>query len=429
MSLTAYRRVLARKGVPALLVLAIIARVPITAAPVVLTLHVVLDLHRGFAASGLLAAAFALGGAFGSPLLGRCIDRFGLRPVLVLTTAVDGAFWLAAPVLGYEALLAAAVVGGLLAIPIWSVTRQALAAMVPPAERQAGFSLDSMSVELSFAVGPAVGIALLTATDSTVTLLATAVLIIGAGIALFVLDPPVHGEEGVEAAQTAARPRSAAARIPVRAWLGPRVTAVLLVTFASTFTVVGTDTALTAVMRDLDEVPMLGLVFAIWCLASLVGGFLYGASGRRFSPPLTLALLAVLCLPVAFAQSWWALALLVVPTGLFCAPLIALTAGELIRITPAGVRGLVLGVHGSALTIGNAVGAPVTGLVVDAVDPRLGFVAIGVLGLALAGLAWVLDVRNGRRPIPAEVGPGDRAGDAVTDPADGLAGRPSPVNA
>ncbi len=404
MSLTAYRRVLARKGVPALLVLAIIARIPITAAPVVLTLHVVLDLHRGFAASGLLAAAFAVGGALGSPLLGRGIDSFGLRPVLVLTTAVDGAFWLAAPVLGYRALLGAAVVGGLLAIPIWSVTRQALAAMVPPAERQAGFSLDSMSVELSFAVGPAVGIALLTATTSTITLLATAVLIIGSGIALFVLDPPVHGEDGADPAETAGRPRAVVARIPVRAWLGPRVAAVLLVTFASTFTVVGTDTALTAVMRDLDRVPLLGLVFAIWCLASLVGGFLYGASGRRFSPTLTLALLAVLCLPVAFAQSWWTLALLVVPTGLFCAPLIALTAGELVRITPTGVRGLVLGVHGSALTIGNAVGAPVTGLVVDAVDPRLGFVAIGVLGLALAGLARVLDVRNGRRPAPAEVG-------------------------
>lgn len=404
MSLTAYRRVLARKGVPALLVLAIIARVPITAAPVVLTLHVVLDLHRGFAASGLLAAAFAVGAALGSPLLGRGIDRFGLRPVLVLTTAVDGAFWLAAPVLGYRALLAAAVVGGLLAIPIWSVTRQALAAMVPPEERQAGFSLDSMSVELSFAVGPAVGIALLTATGSTTTLLATAVLIIGSGIALFVLDPPVHGEDGADPAQTASRPRQVAARVPLRSWLGPRVAAVLLVTFASTFTVVGTDTALTAVMRDLGRVPLLGLVFAIWCLASLVGGFLYGASGHRFSPTLTLALLAVLCLPVAFAQSWWTLALLVVPTGLFCAPLIALTAGELVRITPTGVRGLVLGVHGSALTIGNAVGAPVTGLVVDAVDPRLGFVAIGVLGLALAGLAWLLDVRNGRRRTATEEG-------------------------
>jgi len=404
-SLTPYRRVLARPGVRALLVLAILARIPITAAPVVLTLHVVLDLGRGFAASGLLAAAFAVGGAVGAPLLGRAIDRLGLRPVLLLTTAVDGAFWLAAPALPYAALLPAAVVGGLLAIPIFSLTRQALAAMVSPAERQAGFSLDSMSVELSFAIGPALGIVLLTATGSTVTLLSAAVLIIGSGVAMIVLDPPVHGEEGV-AASAGSRARPFARKVPVRSWLRAPVAAVLLVTFATTFTVVGTDTGLTAVMRGFDAVPLLGLVFAIWCLASLVGGFVYGASGRRVSPPAMLALLAVLCLPVVFAQNWWTLALLVIPTGLFCAPLISLTAEELTRRTPADVRGLVMGIHGSALTVGNALGAPIIGLVVDAGPPRYGFVAIGVLGLGLAGVS-VLASRYGARGNSPAGGPPD----------------------
>lgn len=403
MTLTPYRRVLARPGVRPLLVLAVLARIPITAAPVVLTLHVVLDLHRGFAESGLLSAAFAVGGAIGQPLLGRGIDRFGLRPVLVLTTAVDGVFWAAAPVLHYDALLGAAFVGGLLAIPVFSLTRQALAAMVPPAERQAGLALDAMSVELSFAVGPALGIVLLTAAGSPVTLLTAAVLITASGIALVVLDPPVHGEEGVP---PGARPTTGArpGPVPVRSWLRAPVAAVLLVTFATTFTVVGTDTALTAVMRRLGEVPLLGVVFGIWCLASLVGGFVYGASGRRVPPALALALLAVLCLPVALAGSWQALAVLVVPTGLFCAPLITLTTEELTRLTPAGVRGVVLGVHGSALTLGNAVGAPVIGLVVDTVHPRFGFVAIGVLGLALAAVAAVALARPGRRTPPAPGG-------------------------
>jgi hypothetical protein len=46
MRLTAYRAVLARPGVRPLLLTTLIARIPVTAAPVVLTLHVVLDLHR-----------------------------------------------------------------------------------------------------------------------------------------------------------------------------------------------------------------------------------------------------------------------------------------------------------------------------------------------------------------------------------------------
>lgn len=400
MSLSPYRRVLARPGVRSLLVLAVLARIPITAAPVVLTLHVVLDLGRGFAASGLLAASFAVGGAIGAPLLGRGVDRFGLRPVLILTTAVDAAFWFAAPVLGYHALLGAAVAAGLLAIPIFSITRQSLAAMVPPAERQAGFSLDSMSVELSFAVGPALGILLLTATGSRPTLWATAVLITVAGFALIVLDPPVHGEEGVAPGRGAVGVRSAPGRGALRAWWGAPTAAVLLVTFATTFTVVGTDTALTAVMRDFRRVPLLGVVFGIWCLASLAGGFLYGLSSRQPRPALMLALLAALCLPAALAWGWWSLALLVIPTGLFCAPMISLTAAEITRLTPAGMRGMALGVHGSALTVGNAVGAPVIGLVVDAGPPRWGFVTIGLLGLALAGVSALAD-RPGRARVPA----------------------------
>jgi len=412
-SLAPYRAVLVRPGVRPLLLLAIIARIPITAAPVVLTLHVVLDLHRGFTDSGLLATAFALGAALGAPLLGRTIDRVGLRPVLVATTVVDGAFWLAAGHLPYATLLASAFVGGLLAIPIFSVTRQSLAALVPAGERQAGFSLDAMSVELSFAIGPALGIVLLTQAGSTVTLLTAAVLIIVSGIALTVLDPPVHGEAGVDPARTSAqqaRPTLTAAAVPMRSWLSGAVLAVLLATFATVFTVAGTDTAITAVMRSFGRVDLLGLVFGIWCLASLVGGFLYGGLDRRIDPMVMLALLAVLCVPVALAGSWWALALLVIPTGLFCAPLITATGAELTRLTPAGVRGQVMGVHGSALTIGNALGAPLIGAVVDHTAPRLGFVAIGALGTLLAVLGLYLT----RRPT----GAGRRAADvAVTHDA------------
>jgi MFS family permease len=212
-----------------------------------------------------------------------------------------------------------------------------------------------------------------------------AALILAAGTALFVLDPPVHSDDARLPA--AARSAPGAPAGAGASWLTTPVAGLLLVTVAATFTVAGTDTALTAVMTDFGRVDRLGLVFAIWCLASLVGGFVFGASGRRLEPVLVLAALAALCLPVALAGTWQALALLVVPTGLFCAPVMSLTAEVLTGCTPPGARGLVLGVHSSALTVGNALGAPVTGLVVDAVDPRLGFVAIGALGLVLAGLA------------------------------------------
>ncbi len=398
MRLDPFRLVLRRPGTRSLLAVSSIARVPVVAGPIVLTLHVVLGLHRGFAASGLVAAVTALGAAVGAPLLGQVIDRLGLRLVLVVTTLAQGVFWATAGLLPYRGLLPAALVAGLLALPVFTLTRQALAALVPPAERQAGYALDSMSVELSFAVGPALGIVLLTQAGTSVTFATLAVLLLLSGAALIVLDPPVHGEEGkVAAVRGQAVPVRTDPRPRLRDWVGGRVVAVLFATFGATVTLSGTDTAMTAVMRSFGQLPVLGLVFAIWCLASLVGGFVYGAMSQRVHPLVLLALLAGLTAPAALAGSWQLLAVLVIPGGVFCAPLMASSAELLAELAPAAVRGQAMGSHASALTVGNAAGAPLIGLVVDHADPRTGLVAVGVLGVALAG-AGLLATRAHRGP-------------------------------
>lgn len=412
MSLAVYRGVLARRGVPAVILIGLFARIPIAAAPVVLTLHVVLDLGHGYGLAGLLGAAFAVGAAVGAPLVGRTVDRVGLRPVVAVTTVASTAFWVVAPRLEYSALLPAALLAGLLSLPVFSVTRQALAAMLTPELRRPGFSLDSMAVEMSFAVGPAAGIALYTATSAATTLTAVAGLVLVAGAALFVLDPPVRDPEltrTLAAGERAERPR-------LRSWLSRPVVALLLVTSAATVTVSGTDTALSAVMTSWDAVPHLGLVFAVWCMASLVGGFVFGAMKDRPSPLLVLLLLAGTALPVSLAGSWPVLALFVVPTGLFCAPLMAGTAEALTHATPATVRGLVLGVHASALTLGDAFGAPLTGVAVDWFGAQWGFAAVGAAGLVLASLALLV----GGWRVPAAAAPasgGRSSSSSSSDPA------------
>ena len=391
MILGPYRQILNQPGVTALLVQSFLARIPIAAAPLLLTLHVVETMDRSYAQSGLLAAVFAVGAAIGAPLLGRAIDRVGLRPVLVVTTAVDTGFWLAATHLSYPALLAGAFVGGLLAIPVFSVVRQSLAAILPLHQRQGGLSLDSISVEMSFAVGPALGIVVLTQAGSTATLTLVGVLIALAGLSLFLLDPPM-----TSAAEHEAEPGPP---VPARAWLRREAIALLLITGAAAFTLAGTDTAIVAALRSFDQTPFIGPVITVWCIASMVGGFVYGA-GRRVSPLLLLVLLAGLCIPVALGGTWWLVALLLVPTGAFCAPLVSATAQDLIEIAPARSRGQVTGLHVSALTVGAAVGAPVVGVTVDTLDPRWGFVAIGGFGLVLAaaiGLAARLAPDRGTR--------------------------------
>ena len=424
MRVDAYRRVLARPGVRPLVLTTLLARIPTTAAGIVLTLHVVLGagqggLGRGFTESGAVAAAAALGAAIGAPLLGRGIDRSGLRRVLALTAAAEAVCWVAAAVLPFAWLVPDAFVGGLLGLPVFTVSRQALAALLPDEQRQAGFSLDSMSVELSFAVGPAAGVVVVTQLGSTVALLGLAAAIAVAGLALLVLDPPVHGQEGV--APTSGRRAPPAAPVRWRSWFDARVAAVLLATGGATLTLSGTDVAITALMRDFGRVGLIGVVVAVWCLGSLAGGFVYGTLHRRVEPLVLLAFLAGLTVPVALAPSWWALMLLLLPSALFCAPTVSATADQLVRVTPASVRGAVMGSHASALTVGNALGAPLAGVVIDRGSPGGGFAGVGLAGLLVAVVALWAPARRDARPAEAATGGGDPAGGQVT--AVGVPGR------
>src|SRR5665213_182111 len=135
MRIAPYARVLRVPGVRDLYWLALVARIPVTAAPIALTLRVALGLHKGFAEAGLVAAAVALGMACGAPLLGHLVDRRGARTVLIITTVSQAVFWTLAGRLPYEWLAPAAFVGGSLSVPVFSLIRQSLAALLPERDR------------------------------------------------------------------------------------------------------------------------------------------------------------------------------------------------------------------------------------------------------------------------------------------------------
>jgi MFS family permease len=373
----AYKRVLARPGIRSLMISMLLTRIPVTATSILLTLHVILGQAQGglglsYAAAGGVAALFAVGNGVGAPLVGRAIDRIGLIPVIVVTTIAQTTFWASARFFSYEWLLPGALGAGLLALPVFIVARQSLAARLPDEERQAGFALDSMSVELSFAVGPAVGAAAITQAGSAIALTGLAVTFAVAGLAIVVLNPPMSGSQSV--------------RTPVRlrSWLDGRVAAVLIVAVGATITLSGTDVAITAMMRHFGRIGLVGVVIAVWCLGSLAGGFVYGMMRRRVHPLVLLLFLAGFTLPVGLAPTWWWLAVFLLPSTVFCAPLISATVDALIGLAPTSERGVAMGLHSSALTFGVAMGAPLAGITIDASSPAYGFVGVGIAGLGLA---------------------------------------------
>lgn len=384
-----YRAALALPGLRSLLLVAILARVPLTATGVTLTFYVVQDLGRGYGAAGLVGGAITVGAAIGGPLLGRLVDRRGLRPVLVLTTVAEAIFWSIAPQLSYSLLLPAAFVAGLLALPIFSVIRQSIAALVPLERRRPAYALDSMSVELSFMIGPALATVGVTTISARLTLYLVGAGIVVAGVALWLLNPPVRN-----ATEQAAGPQP---RIARRQWLTSRMVAIFAVSTAATLVLGGTDVAVIAVLRENGDAAFTGAVLSVWAVASLVGGFAYGAVHRPFSPVALIGGLSLATIPVGLGGShWWLLGLALLPAGLLCAPTIAATSDAVSRLAPASVRGEAMGMHGSAVTVGMAIGAPLAGAVIDASAPLWGFAVTGAIGAVVALAVLPIELRHRR---------------------------------
>ncbi|WP_260479092.1 MFS transporter [Kibdelosporangium aridum] len=387
-----YQKLFALPGVRSLLILIFLTRIPVAAAGMTLTLHVVLDLGRGYGAAGLVGGASTIGIAIGAPLYGRFIDRYGLRRALVITTVGETAFWATAPLMPYPVLLPMAFLGGLLAIQPMSIGRQAVAALVPEAQRRTAYSLDSISVELCFMVGPVVAVALATQVSTSVALLVLAAGFLATGVSLFIFNPPLRGSDEV----TVDRP-------PRSEWLSRRLIGVLLVGFGAVFVLAGTEVTMIAVLRQHNEVEWAGAATVILCLASIAGGLVHGAVRKSLSQVVLMASLGALTMPVLFVDStWWILALALAPASAMCAPTIASTGERVAQLVPVAVRGEATGLQSSAFTCGVALGSPAIGFVVDhSGSPGWGFVGAGAGGLVIAACAAML-IRRSPAPALAE---------------------------
>ena len=124
-------------------------------------------------------------------------------------------------------------------------------------------------------------------------------------------------------------------------------------------------------------------MIGVWCAYSLVGGFVFGALRHTPSTLLLVGGLAAFTMPLALVGGgWWWLLAALIPAGLLCAPSLASTVDTVSTLVPPSARGEAMGLHGSALTVGIATGAPAAGWVIDAVGPGWGFVLAGAVGAA-----------------------------------------------
>jgi len=390
MPLAPYRRVLAIRAARQAILLGILVRVPLFAGGVVLTLHVVSSLDRNYGQAGLVTAGATTCIAISGPWRGRLLDRVGLRRVVLPSVVVNAACWSVAPFAGYWPLFGLAALTGLFAVPTFSIIRQAVITAVPESDRRTALALDSVAVEVSFMIGPIVGVWAATTWTTSWVLFAIGMFEALAGLLLWAVNPAMTSET------TAGQPVA-----PRRNLLGPRFLAVCAAAAAATIVLSGTDISIVAALRTFHDSTLIGPVLSIWGLGSLLGGLVYGALHRAIPAFLLLAGLSAATIPMAFAPNSWTLAGLAFVAGVVCAPTITATVDQLSRVVPETARGEALGWHGSAMTTGSALGAPLAGVAIDWWGDGGGLVVVSALGFGVAVLGTAI---SGRRPrvSPAE---------------------------
>lgn len=393
MGLAAYRSVLRLPAVRRVLLVGMVIRIPLWAGNVVLTLHVVTHLHESYGPAGALSGAATVALAISAPWRGRRLDRLGLRRAVLPSLVVLSACWSVAPFVSYWPLLFLAFFANLFNVPSFTAVRQALIHVTDESQRRAALAIDSVAIEITFMIGPALGVLAATYWPTPWALFVCEFCSILGGAVLWLADPPLRHEADAEAGRK--NP------IPLRAWMTTPVIAILTMSAAATIVLTGTDVGVVAALRDMHHQSWIGWELAVWGLGSAIGGAVYGALRRGLPVALLLALLAGTTLPVIAARDAVVMAVLLFVAGLCCAPTITAAVDALSRAVPERVRGEALGWHGSAMTAGGAIGAPLAGLAIDASGWHGGFVLPSLIGLGLAGLG-AFALRGHPRPAEAE---------------------------
>jgi MFS family permease len=361
------------------------------------------DFTGSYGLGGAVAAVGAVASAVVGPVVGRLADTHAQRRVLLGVLAVfvvSGSVFLTSvredwPL--WTVFVSAGLTGASLP-PVASMIRVRWTHLLRGTPRlPTALALESVVDEFVFIVGPVL-VTFLSTTGHTTSGVVTAFTLAAVGGLLFAAqrhtEPPPAPHEH--------RNGPSAMRVP-----GLRV---LFVVGAAVGAILGTlQIALVAFADEVGARALSGLLIAGLAAGSMAAGIGWGTVHwrvrLRHRLVVVLALLTVLTVPLALVGGYWLMLPLVVLTGIAVSPALisAFTLAEVL-VPRAQVTEAFTWI-GTALAVGVALGASVSGKIVDTAGANTSFlvatvsagVAAGVVGLAQRSL----HVPAEHAPIPA----------------------------
>ncbi len=397
MSLAAYRPIIATPGLKGLMAASTVARMPVGFE----TLGVVLLVRAttgSFALAGAAVAAMFAVSALTSAPLGRMVDRFGQRHVLIPAATWNATALVALGVAGTReasagVLIAVAALCGVIP-PISSCQRTILASLFAGPQLQSAYALESIVQEAVFTGGPLIATIAVAAGGPSAALYAAAALSL-IGTLWFTRTGLSHAWRGSHAD----RRGGGAMRVA-----GVRLLFVFAILAAMSFG--GFEVAITAFAREQGSPNTAGLFLALWAIGSATGGLLYGARTWRHAPDVQISTIALVCalgfLPAVIAPSLWVLAPMAAVAGLAIAPLLSLVYTLMGGLAPAGMVTEAFAWLNVAFPIGIGAGAALSGVLADGPGARTAM-AVTCLG---AGLGALILARRRNALIPRAATPG-----------------------
>jgi len=336
-----------------------------------------------YAFAGFLQALFTVTAALAAVISSRMSDRYGQRIILVsLSTVFSVSLFLFVYAVTndfsriWQALLA--VLAGATFPAYGSYVRTRWAYVVGKNQRtlHSAFAWESILDELIFTIGPLFAVALAFNVSFASPILVGAIITLAGALILASMGgsaPPPIARQDHQDQGSAIRHQGIISVALVAVGIG-----ILFGTF---------DVGVVAFMQEANVPQLSGVTLALWAASSLIGGFVYGSRHFTLSLPqqliYTTLAVTVVVFPLAFIHSTILLMAAAALSGFAIAPTLIATFSLTQRLVPSKLLTEGLTWTNSGLAAGFALGASLSGVLVDRLGTSYAF-GLGTLGAALA---------------------------------------------